>query len=133
MPDTQKEDIPDITLAEVEEAFPEAFITTDFDFAAFLIAGNPDSGKPYALVEDIHPLERTRNSRGMDYRYEFVLVPTDELPTDETLHTFMMTYTNRSARVEPLAFSSARKQLRALMDKLRRAVEKQRHHSQRNR
>jgi len=121
MTDTPKEEA--LTLTELEAILPAAFITTDFDFAAFLIAGNPDTGKSYAKVEDIRPSDRSRNSQMRDRRYEFVMTATGDLPEDETLHSFEMEYTNRLARVEPLAFSSARKQLRALLDKMRREAD----------
>jgi len=123
MTDRAKEE--ELTLTELEAVLPAAFLTTDFDFAAFLIAGNPDTGKPYAKVEDIRPSERSRGSQGRDRRFEFVMTATGDLPEDETLHSFEMQYTNRLSRVEPLAFSSARKQLRALLDKMRREADQQ--------
>ena len=114
---------------EMERALPEGYATTDFNLAACLMALTLEGGKPFAKIIAVLPADAYGpGSPGTRYRFRFHLVSEEGI---NSLRERATAYTNRELLVEPLAFTTCRAQLRAMMDvhitRLRGAETRPRH------
>lgn len=101
---------------------PRGFCTTDFDFVASLltvsdkdlISSKPETHVPKIMIANIDPYE------GSNTRLEFVLVACDGSDITKKIGDLQMAYTNRDFLLEPIAFESHRRQLRALINRYKK-------------
>jgi len=109
---------------ELTQTLPKAYRTTDFEFAAFLMAQRDTDGQLLAEVIDIRPYQQRipKHAPERGVRYAFYLTARNPALGDrvvEIFHKLRYDYTNQRCFVEPLALSGARRQLRAMLEQHR--------------
>ena len=96
---------------------PQAFRTTDFDFAACVMALPQGGEYPKVELLDVLPYSRSAKAAGRGYRFSFFLwIPADRERSVELLRELQMQYVSGKLVVEPYRFSGVRQQLRSMMD-----------------
>lgn len=102
-------------MTDNSKEFDSAFSTTDFDFVAFAMCQNDEHGKSLYRMVTSHVVSQ-REGR---VRFAFVLAGNDMRPHVEELRELENVYMNGNGTVEPTTFCARRKQLRALLDRMK--------------